>query len=120
MSLTELENYKKKVVINNRNKWKDFKMKKILHINLKAKYFNEIKNGIKHFEYRLKNEYWVKRLENRSYDEIHFKLGYPKNDEMEKIIKTPYVGFEIQRLTHELFGVKEVEVYAIIIDKRTF
>lgn len=37
-------------------------MKKILHINLKAKYFYEIKNGIKAFEYRLKNDYWTKRL----------------------------------------------------------
>ena len=51
---------------------------KTLHINLKAKYFNEIKQGLKTFEYRLKNDYWTKRLENIHYDEIYFKLGYPK------------------------------------------
>lgn len=98
-------------------------MKKILHINLKAKYFYEIKNGVKSFEYRLKNDYWNKRLVDKVYDEVHFKLGYPKADEVEKIIKVSYIGYEVQKIKHELFGDNEVEVYAIrtnndyIIDK---
>jgi ASC-1-like (ASCH) protein len=90
-------------------------MKRILHINLKTKYFFDIKNGIKHFEYRLVNDYWTKRLLNKKYDKIHFKLGYPKKDDFEKIIIKTYQGFEIQTIKHELFGNKEVKVYAIKI-----
>lgn len=93
-------------------------MKKILHINLKSKYFYEIKNGIKAFEYRLKNDYWSKRLINKDYDEVYFKLGYPKTDEPNKIIIAKYEGFEIQKIKHELFGDKEVEVYAIRIGNK--
>ncbi len=88
-------------------------MKKILHINLKSKYFYEIRNGIKAFEYRLKNKYWSKRLIDKDYDEVHFKLGYPKADDFDRIIISQYKGFEIQKIKHELFGDKEVEVYAI-------
>lgn len=90
-------------------------MKKILHINLKAKYFNEIKQGIKPFEFRLKNEYWTKRLVNKSYDEIHFKLGYPKSNDEKRIIKFPYIGYEVQNITHSEFGTNTVEVFAIKI-----
>lgn len=88
-------------------------MKKVLHINLKAKYFYEIKNGIKTFEYRLNNDYWSKRLVDKDYEEIHFKLGYPKTDEVDKIIKVPYSGYEIQTITHDEFGSLPVEVFAI-------
>ncbi len=86
---------------------------KILHINLKAKYFNEIKQGLKTFEYRLKNGYWSKRLENIEYDEIYFKLGYPKSNEDDKIIKVPYLGYEIKTITHSEFGSFPVDVFAI-------
>ena len=60
---------------------------KILSLNLKTEYFNEIQEGTKDFEFRECNEYWSKRLINRDYDEVHFKLGYPKNDDAEKILK---------------------------------
>ncbi len=86
---------------------------KILHINLKAKYFNEIKEGVKPFEFRLRNDYWSKRLINKKYDEVHFKLGYPKSSDTNKIIKVPYLGYEIQTITHEQFGIEPVEVFAI-------
>lgn len=89
------------------------KDKRILHINLKSKYFYEIKYGIKTFEYRIKNEYWSKRLENKDYDEIHFKLGYPKATDKDKIIVMPYSGFEIQVIMHPEFGNEPVEVFAI-------
>ena len=44
--------------------------KKILHLHLKAKYFNEIKSGIKTEEYRLFNSYWCKRLDFRTFDGV--------------------------------------------------
>lgn len=90
---------------------------KVLHINLKAKYFNKIKRGTKPFEFRLKNDYWSKRLINKNYDEVHFKLGYPKSSDMDKIIKIPYLGYEVQTIIHEEFGHKPVEVFAIKTNK---
>lgn len=93
--------------------------KSILHLNLKAEYFNEIKNGIKSFEYRLKNKHWSKKLINRHYDEVHFKLGYPSKDDNRRIIKMPYKGYEVQTITHKHFGSKPVEVFAIYSTKET-
>lgn len=88
-------------------------MPKVLHINLKAQYFYEIKHGLKPFEFRLKNDYWTKRLVNKRYDEIHFKLGYPKANDEDRIIVAPYKGYEIQKIEHKEFGDKAVEVFAI-------
>jgi len=91
---------------------------KILILNLKAEYFNEIKEGKKPYEYRLYNEYWKKRLVNREYDEVHFKLGYPRNDESHKIIKKEYLGWELRGIRHNHFNNtgatdRQVDVFAI-------
>jgi len=86
---------------------------KILHLNLKGEYFDAIKNGTKFFEYRLKNDHWIKKLVDRDYDEVHFKRGYPKQDNSSKIIKIPYRGYELQTITHKHFGKEPVEVFAI-------
>jgi ASC-1-like (ASCH) protein len=88
-------------------------MAKILHLNLKGEYFDDIKAGTKPFEYRLKDDYWINRLLGREYDEIHFKRGYPSKDALDKIIKVPYRGYELQTITHKHFGEKPVEVFAI-------
>ena len=53
--------------------------KKILHLNLFRKYFDQIASGYKIFEYRDKTDYWKKRIENREYDIIKFRNGYAKN-----------------------------------------
>ena len=49
-----------------------------LHLNLKGEYFDEIVAGTKPFEYRLKNNYWTKRLVGRRYKYVLFKRGYPE------------------------------------------
>ena len=85
----------------------------ILHLNLKGEYFDAIKSRNKPFEYRLKNEYWSKKLVGRHYDKVHFKSGYPKKDDADKIIILPYNGYEIQTITHKHFGEEPVEVFAI-------
>ena len=54
-------------------------MKKILHLNLYSKYFNQILKGEKTIEYREVTPYWSKRLEGRHYDVIKFKNGYRKD-----------------------------------------
>ena len=87
-----------------------------LHLNLKGEYFNAIKSGAKPFEYRLKNDYWSKRLVGRIYDNIYFKKGYPKVSDVDKIICAPYRGYEVQTITHPHFGNSSVEVFAIYTD----
>ena len=43
-------------------------MKKILHLNLYRKYFDEIADGTKTTEYRDKTDYWKRRIEGKKYD----------------------------------------------------
>ena len=54
-------------------------MKKILHLNLYRKYFDEIADGTKTTEYRDKTDYWKRRIEGRKYDIIKFRNGYAKD-----------------------------------------
>jgi len=53
-------------------------MKKVLHLNLYRKYFDQILKGEKTIEYREVTPYWSKRLEGRHYDVIQFRNGYAK------------------------------------------
>jgi len=53
--------------------------KKILHLTLMRKWFDAIASGQKTKEYRLIKPYWVVRLENNSFDEVHFKNGYSRS-----------------------------------------
>ena len=62
-----------KEVINN---------KKVLHLNLYRKYFDEIVSGKKTIEYRDKTPYWTSRLSNKKYDYIYFRNGYSKDAPM--------------------------------------
>ena len=60
------------------NKWK-----KILHLTLKKRWFDEIASGKKKVEYREIKPYWTKRLLDRDgkpikYDLIFFKNGYSR------------------------------------------
>lgn len=62
---------------------------RILHLNLKKKWFMMIAKGIKTEEYREIKDYWIKRLKDMSlqepfhafkdFDKIVFKNGYSKN-----------------------------------------
>ena len=54
-------------------------MKKVLHLNLYRKYFDQILNKEKIIEYRDITPYWSKRLEGRHYDVIKFRNGYRKD-----------------------------------------
>ena len=54
-------------------------MKKVLHLNLYRKYFDQILNKEKVIEYRNITPYWSKRLEGRHYDVIKFRNGYRKD-----------------------------------------
>lgn len=84
-----------------------------LHLSVEAEYFHDIKSGKKIFEYRLKKEYWMRRLVGRSYDGIVITLGYPKKGDTEKTLYFPWRGYIEKTITHKKFGADPVEVFAI-------
>ena len=53
--------------------------KKILHLTLKKEWFDLIAKKEKTVENREIKPYWSKRLEGKTFNEIHFKNGYAKN-----------------------------------------
>ncbi|MGB3070936.1 MAG: ASCH domain-containing protein [Ottowia sp.] len=85
-----------------------------LVLPLKREYFEQIRDGEKWFEYRLRNEYWRQRLEgHRPYDRVILTLGYPKADNESRRIVRPWRGFTNKTITHPHFGPDPVQVYAI-------
>ena len=54
-------------------------MSKVLHLTLKKEWFDLILSGDKKIEYREIKNHWVKMLENKQYDYIHFVNGYGKH-----------------------------------------
>lgn len=74
----------------------------MLTFNLKRKWFEKIKSGEKTKEYRIANDYWNKRLYHqwKKYRfkwtgiPVLFKLGYPKNDDTNKILKGYITGID--------------------------
>lgn len=55
------------------------KSKKILRLTLLRKYFDAIASGKKKWEFREVKPYWIKKLEGKTYDEVHFYNGYSKD-----------------------------------------
>jgi ASC-1-like (ASCH) protein len=84
-----------------------------LILNLKKIYFDEIKRGVKPYEFRLDNSYWQKRLQHKDFDTVEFRCGYPKNDDKERIIRRKWMGFFKMTIEHEHFGDEPKEVFAI-------
>lgn len=92
---------------------------KNITIALNGVYFDQIKAGIKLEEYRLANDYWVKRLFSRNYDRLTLTRGYPRKDDKDRRINLKYKGFEVKTITHPQFGPEPVQVFAIKIDLET-
>lgn len=88
-----------------------------LRLAVKRDYFEAIKSGEKINEFRLANDYWHKRLQNRHYDTVTITLGYPKKGDKEREITTPYHGYTIEQISHKQFGDRDVIVYAIPVGK---
>lgn len=87
-----------------------------LHLNLIGEYFHQIKDGTKKFEYRRCDKYWGKRLIGKDFTEVVIKWGYPKRDQVGRVIRRPWRGYEIQTIQHEHFGPVPVTVYAIRVN----
>ena len=90
---------------------------RILRLNLKRKWWEQIKAGTKREELRLATDYWRKRLEGREYDEVHLLLGYPKRGDESRTIRRKWAGYREVELTHEEFGPLPVDVLAIDVSR---
>ncbi len=86
-----------------------------LYLPVKGEYFDAMKSGEKIFEYRLRNQYWERRLVGRSYDNIVITKGYPRKDDADRRLVLPWVGCDETTITHPHFGPDPVDVYAIWI-----
>ncbi len=84
-----------------------------LHLNLKAEYFDAIKNGSKVFEFRRCTPYWMKRLVGKDFHRVFFKRGYPPHGDTERMLVCRWEGFEVQSIKHPHFGSDYVDVFAI-------
>lgn len=89
----------------------------VLHLPLKAEYFNAIRDGTKPEEYRLCTPYWRKRLEGRVYDSIALTLGYPSAHDAGRRLVRPWRGYTVKTITHPHFGPEPVEVFAIRVNE---
>lgn len=90
---------------------------RVLHLNLKTKYWNDVNNGVKPEEYRLTTDYWRKRLGNGNrYDYVFIKLGYPKADDWSKILIFRWNGAKEKIIDHEEFDGR-TRVFAIDLSK---
>jgi hypothetical protein len=87
-----------------------------LRLNLKGCYFDAIKAGTKKHEYRLADK-WEKRLDGKTYDEIHLLRGYPKRGDESRILRRAWNGYTIEMIQHPHFGDKSVRVLAIDVSK---
>ncbi|WP_035061005.1 hypothetical protein [Andreprevotia chitinilytica] len=76
-------------------------------------YFDQIADGSKRYEFRLRTPYWQKRLEGRTYDHVFVTRGYPRRDDATRRLIRPWRGYELQTIIHPHFGPTPVEVYAI-------
>ena len=91
---------------------------KLLHLHVKGEYFDQISSGEKTEEYRLYNEYWIKRLllKKVDYDGIVLKRGYPKRGDMTRTLERVWRGWTIKEITHKHFGPRPVTVFAIKVN----
>lgn len=90
-------------------------MPRTLTLALNGVYFDQIANGAKLEEYRLRTPYWEKRLVGRAYDNIVLTRGYPKGGGVEGVTRLTrrWSGMTDRVLSHPHFGEQPVDVFAI-------
>ena len=97
-----------------------------LVLNLKGEYFDQIKAGIKPFEYRLQGKHWDRWLlvdplnpagsAYRTFRNIIIRKGYPKAGTPDRELIRPWNGAVRMNITHEHFGDGPVAVHAIRVN----
>lgn len=88
---------------------------RILYLHVKQKYFDQIKSGEKLFEFRCFKT-WKKAIEGREYDVIEIMAGYPKKADTVRRLQRQWMGYEVQKITHEHFGPEPYKVFAIRVN----
>lgn len=91
-------------------------MKKDLILPVKGIYFDQIASGEKVREFRLRNDFWTRRLVGKDFGKVVITRGYPRTDDQSRRIVRPWKGYEEQDILHPHFGPEPVSVYAIILD----
>jgi len=86
---------------------------RILRLNLKRKWWEQIRDEEKTVEFRTATEYWRKRLIGREYDEIHLCLGYPKREDESRTLRRKWRLVTKETIIHEEFGPEPTEVFCI-------
>lgn len=88
---------------------------KDLQLALNGVYFDQIRKGDKVEEFRLRTDYWTKRLVGRQYRDLVLTRGYPKGGGIERVsrLTMAYQGYRETTLTHPHFGPDPVDVFAI-------
>lgn len=90
---------------------------RILRLNLKRKWWEQIRDGEKTVELRLATDYWRKRLVGQVYDEIHLCLGYPKAGDVDKVLRRKWRMIAKETVIHPEFGPNPVDVFVIDVAK---
>lgn len=88
-----------------------------LVIPVKGAYFDQMLSGEKREEFRVRTDYWRKRLVGRSYRNLVLTRGYPKGGGVDFVTRltVPYRGYRKTEITHEHFGGGPVKVFAICV-----
>lgn len=89
--------------------------------SMKGVYFDQIARGEKTEEYRLRTDYWERRLLGRTYRNVVLTRGYPKDGGVEGVTRLtmPWRGYRYQTLQHDHFGPEPVHVFAIKVSATT-
>ena len=96
-------------------------MPKILYLNLTYNWFDEIKADRKKEEYRVVNNFWKSRIEDKAFDEIYILRGYPRKGkngyDPEVIQKFKWNGYEKRVVKYPILE-KNVNCYCINLSER--
>jgi hypothetical protein len=86
---------------------------RVLTLNVKGEYFDQMANRTKLEEYRNISPYWQKRLMGKTYDVVVIKKGYPKNSDTARILRREWQGVRIVEIQHKEFGPNPINVFGI-------
>jgi hypothetical protein len=88
-----------------------------LVLHLKREYWEAIRDGSKHEEYRLRTPYWERRLRNKEFSRVVLMLGYPRSGDDSRALHRKWTGCRETTITHPLLG-EAVPVFAIDVSEK--
>ena len=91
-------------------------MPKTLNIPVRIDVFHQIEARETQWEYRPINAYWENKLRDRHYDQIRLYVEYPAQEDLNKAITRPWLGYEVHNVTIPRFGETPTQVFAIRVN----